>query len=104
MNPPNRRLLLALLVALAGLGWLRPAPAAAQSDTALFSTFVQPNVLLMLDTSLSMNEIVWHPDFDPTATYSCADFIPDMIYVTNNDVTITACLRTRTVYADNKII
>jgi type IV pilus assembly protein PilY1 len=103
MNPPNRRLLLALLVALAGLGWLRPAPAAAQSDTALFSTFVQPNVLLMLDTSLSMNEIVWHPDFDPTATYSCADFDPDTIYIVSSDVTITACTRTRTVFEDNKI-
>ena len=43
----------------------------AEDDTALFSVNVPPNVLLVVDNSGSMNNMVWHPDFDPEATYSC---------------------------------
>mgnify|MGYP003449992872 FL=1 len=42
----------------------------AEDDTALFSVNVPPNVLLVVDNSGSMNNMVWHPDFDPEATYS----------------------------------
>jgi type IV pilus assembly protein PilY1 len=69
MHRPNpiAKALVALLGLLLGLA---AAPAAAQDDTALFSAAVPPNVLLMIDNSGSMNEIMWHPSFvrsDPTA-------------------------------------
>ena len=44
--------------------------AGPQDDTALFSTAVAPNVLLVVDNSGSMNHVVWHPDFDPTFDYT----------------------------------
>ena len=43
----------------------------AEDDTALFAVNGPPNVLLVVDNSGSMNNMVWHPDFDPEATYSC---------------------------------
>lgn len=50
------------------------APAAAQDDTALFSTAVPPNVMLMVDNSGSMNEVMWHPDFEPELPTGCPIF------------------------------
>ena len=46
-----------------GLTALLVAPAAAQTvnDTALFTAAVPPNVMLLVDNSGSMNEVVWHP-------------------------------------------
>jgi type IV pilus assembly protein PilY1 len=68
MHPSTRT---AKSLALLGLlAWVAGAPAAAQDDTALFSTSVAPNVMLFVDNSGSMNEIMFHPDFvvsDPTA-------------------------------------
>lgn len=69
-HPRLTRAALALgLVALA-LG----RPAAAQDDTALFSTAVPPNVMLMVDNSGSMNEVMWHPSFQPQLASSCPIF------------------------------
>ncbi|HVP30499.1 MAG TPA: PilC/PilY family type IV pilus protein [Myxococcota bacterium] len=42
-----------------------PANVRGADDTAIFSTSVPPNVLLMIDNSGSMNEIMWHPNFSP---------------------------------------
>jgi len=65
------RIALALLGLVAvGLG----APATAQDDTALFSAAVPPNVMLMVDNSGSMNEIMWHPDFAPQLASNCPIF------------------------------
>lgn len=38
-------------------------------DTALFTTSVPPNVLFIFDNSGSMNNIVWHPEFEAGAIY-----------------------------------
>ena len=38
-------------------------------DTALFTTSVPPNVLFIFDNSGSINNIVWHPEFEPGALY-----------------------------------
>lgn len=91
------------LVALAACAALVSARGSlAQDDTVLFSTNVAPNVLMILDNSGSMNEIVWHPSFDPNATYSCANWSPtDTIFISGN-TSVTACGRTRTLYHDNK--
>jgi Tfp pilus tip-associated adhesin PilY1 len=60
--------LFALVVALA-------APAArAQDDTALFTAAVPPNVLLVVDTSGSMREIMYHPAYEQSSPNACAIF------------------------------
>jgi type IV pilus assembly protein PilY1 len=46
--------------------------AGAADDTALFSTSFPPNVLLMVDNSGSMSEIMTHPAFDGSLTPTCS--------------------------------
>ncbi len=55
---------------------LLAAPALAQTvnDTALFSAVVPPNVMLLVDNSGSMNEVVWHPTFNPAGPFACTYF------------------------------
>jgi type IV pilus assembly protein PilY1 len=60
--------LVLLVSAIAGY----PRTTALADDTVLFSTIVPPNVMLLVDNSGSMNGIVWHPAFDPSATPACA--------------------------------
>jgi type IV pilus assembly protein PilY1 len=52
---------------------LLAAPALAQTvnDTALFSAVVPPNVMLLVDNSGSMNHVVWHPAYNPSAVNTC---------------------------------
>jgi hypothetical protein len=52
---------------------LLPSQATSQTgDDVLFTTTaVSPNVLLLLDSSASMNHLIWHPAFDPDAPVSC---------------------------------
>ena len=65
------RFLLALaLVAIAGLDLAQPRLAHAD-DSVLFSTIMPPNVVLIMDNSGSMNNVVWHPAYDPNATPTC---------------------------------
>ncbi|MBA4741308.1 MAG: hypothetical protein H2060_01205 [Azoarcus sp.] len=63
--PTLRPLALAAAIAL-------PAQAGplALSDTPLqISTVVEPNVMLLVDNSLSMRQIIWHEDYDPQGSY-----------------------------------
>jgi hypothetical protein len=46
--------------------------ATGADDTALFSTSFPPNVLLMVDNSGSMSEIMTHPAFDGSLTPTCS--------------------------------
>ncbi|QVW22584.1 pilus assembly protein [Pseudomonas hormoni] len=51
-----------------GLYLSAPAYAFTPSDSPLLSAAaVPPNVMLLIDDSGSMNNIIWAPDFDPTA-------------------------------------
>ena len=84
---PERLTKLFALVALAGLLW--PATAAAQNDDVVFSAYVEPNVLFIMDNSSSMTEIVWHPDFDPDAIYACEIFVRDKGYLFASDTKMT---------------
>ena len=68
-------------------------------DTALFTTDVPPNVMIIIDNSGSMNNMVWHPDFNFAATYSCTGFTADEVFNTTSK-TITKCGKTRTIYSD----
>ncbi len=49
------------------------APSAHADDTAFFSQSVPPNVLLVLDNSYSMREIMYHPEWDVSKS-TCAIF------------------------------
>ena len=60
-----------------GQGGPPPPPPidAGGDDIFLIQASVAPNVILLMDTSASMNHIEWHPAFDPNAdptTFGCA--------------------------------
>lgn len=76
-------------------------PVGAQDDTDLFTVAVPPNVLLAVDNSGSMNHLVWHPDFDPTAATSCNYYSSE--YNLTSNQTRTRCGTTRTYYADPEV-
>jgi type IV pilus assembly protein PilY1 len=60
------------------------ASAQTVSDTALFTTVVPPNVMLIVDNSGSMNNVVWHPTYSPTATTTCHYFDDTVDYFVNS--------------------
>jgi len=85
---------------------LLAVPVAWADDTALFTTAVPPNVMLMVDNSGSMNHIVWHPAYDPDVAPSCNNWDsgnPDTTWTFSSDLEITACGNTRTLYADTSL-
>jgi type IV pilus assembly protein PilY1 len=99
--------------ALLALGLLLPATTGEADDSDLFTTVsVDPNVLVLIDNSASMNHIIWHPSFDANTTYDCnltthpsaptQAFDPNTTYLFTADVTVTVCNRTRTIFHDNK--
>ncbi len=71
------------LVAAALLAFASPRAARAD-DTVLFSTVVAPNVMLVMDNSLSMLHAVWHPAFDPSATPACRYWSDTRTYYVNS--------------------
>ncbi|MGI9431147.1 MAG: pilus assembly protein, partial [Myxococcota bacterium] len=100
-HPLRTRRTRAGLLVVAALAFLWPATAGMADDTVLFSTYVQPNVLLILDSSGSMNNMVWHPDFDPTATPTCTAFSNTSNYFyTSTQTNRTHCSNTRDIYVD----
>ena len=86
-----------LLVMLTPVGALR---ADVDSDLFLFTTSVPPNVAIVLDNSGSMNEIVWHPAYDPTVDPSCNEWADWYQYGYSSTVTFSRCGNTRTLYHD----
>lgn len=71
MHPTHRRSTRWLALALAAALFV-PSAASRADDTVLFTTTaVAPNVLLLLDSSASMNHLIWHPAYDPAATVTC---------------------------------
>jgi len=48
---------------------LLPVATGTADDTDLFTNQVAPNVVLVFDNSGSMNNIVWHPAFQPDGVY-----------------------------------
>ena len=72
-RPHTRRITLAALV-LVGLLGLPNAAEVSADDTALFSANVPPNVMVLIDNSSSMRNLVWHPAFDPSATPTCGNW------------------------------
>jgi len=100
---------LGLLTAIALGAVLAVAPARAQDDTDLFTVAVPPNVLLLMDNSGSMNQIVWHPDFDPNATYSCNPGTGgwdsgNNLNTWTSHQSRTRCGTTRTYYVDPEVV
>lgn len=100
----TRALACALVGAVALLG---PAGAGRAEDSELFSTAVPPNVVLYVDNSGSMNNVVWHPAFDPlksSSFYGCTYYgdNDDENYYSSNS-TVTRCGNTRTIFYDPAI-
>jgi len=88
------------------LALLAPGSAGRADDTDLFSTAVPPNVLLFVDNSGSMNNIVWHPAFDPTASspfQGCSPYNDNTTYYVTGNTTFSQCGNTRTVFHDPAI-
>ncbi len=65
----KKLLALGLIVLLVG----PPIPPARADDTDIFGSSVQPNVLLAMDNSGSMNDQVYSSPYDPTQTYAAAN-------------------------------
>ena len=56
------------------LGILAPGGGGIANDADLFAAAsLPPNVMFVMDTSGSMNQVVWHPAFVPEATYDPVD-------------------------------
>ncbi|MCG8591580.1 MAG: hypothetical protein MJE66_19970 [Proteobacteria bacterium] len=82
------------------------ASSAGADDTVLFSTAVPPNVVILVDTSGSMVEQVFHPEFDESET-TCSYFRDQGGYrweqydeettETIPDPVPTGCVKTRTI-------
>jgi len=99
---------LAALLAIALLAAPHAAGAAAAvappanpsgDDIFLISASTSPNVILLMDNSKSMNQIEWHPAFDPNAaSYGCAAFNNALQYSYSSDTNETHCGNTRTIY------
>ncbi len=80
--------------------------AQAQDDTNLFTTASPPNVVLMVDNSGSMKNIVWHPAYDPNTNYNCgACNCNGGVWVAagTTSVDVTRCGKTRTFYGDPRL-
>jgi len=85
------------------IGLLLPGSAGLADDTALFTAVVPPNVMLVIDNSGSMNNLVWHPKFDPAVDPTCNTYNNDTTYSFSGNVTVSSCGNSRTLYADTLI-
>jgi len=99
----RRNLPLVALTLLFTASLLLPSRAGHADDTILFSSNVPPNVMLLVDNSGSMANIIWHPAYDPTATPSCTYYDNSLEYTVSSDVSRTRCSNTRTIYEDPNI-
>ena len=54
-----------------------------------------PNVMLIVDNSGSMNNITWHPEFDPTVTPTCQHYNDSTTYSFSSTLTLNRCGNTR---------
>ncbi len=52
-------------------------------DTEIFAVRVDPNILIIMDNSGSMNEVVYHKNYNPLTTYT-GDYTPGRIYYRHN--------------------
>ncbi|MDG2334403.1 MAG: PilC/PilY family type IV pilus protein [Myxococcota bacterium] len=89
-----------LIAALLIIAYAPLASAQNEDDLFLFTSSIAPNVLIQLDNSGSMKHIVWHPAFDPDASYDCSNYYSNYTYYVSSTVTLTRCGRERTLYHD----
>jgi Tfp pilus tip-associated adhesin PilY1 len=97
-----RGLALALCAPLLGAPASPPPPPpidASGDDLFLLTASTSPNVILLMDNSLSMNQIEWHRAFDSDAgSYGCSDFNNATQYLYSGDTSETHCGNTRTIF------
>jgi Tfp pilus tip-associated adhesin PilY1 len=102
----HRARIFAAIAALTALALPNDVAAQTVDDFFLLSTSVAPNVVLYLDVSSNMNQIEWHPSYDPSATPTCAQWSNTTTYTfTSDQKNLTYCAATgahkRTIYAPN---
>ncbi len=85
------------------LGLLLPSGPGTADDTTLFTAIVPPNVMMLIDNSGSMNNLVWHPAFDPTATPSCGNYNNNSTYSFSGNLNFSVCGNSRKLYSDTLI-
>ena len=78
-------------------------PSIDADDSSLFTANVPPNVMLLIDNSGSMNNVVWHEAFDPSEDPDCNYYSNNETYYFNNTFTRTRCGNTRTLYVDSEL-
>lgn len=77
-------------IALAIAAMFLLSPSAGADDTTLFSAVVPPNVLLMVDNSGSMSNLVWHPDYNPNVpNIGCTPYSESSTYSWNEGSYLT---------------
>jgi type IV pilus assembly protein PilY1 len=69
MNRKNPLFIVILTALLGTQGTVHGAPLAISDTPLSVSTAVEPNVMLLIDNSGSMAQIMWHKDYDPATTY-----------------------------------
>ena len=97
---PSRQLCRCLCLMFAASLLLIGARVSAQDDTSLFTALVPPNVLIVVDNSGSMTNLVFHPMFDPSATPTCTNWSNTSSYTFSSDVSRNVCGNSRTLYID----
>ena len=65
----NKALLVGLISVGAPFAGVHAGPLALSDTPLIVSTSVEPNVMLLIDNSGSMDNVVWDPNYDPTTTY-----------------------------------
>ena len=72
----KKLLALGLVVALIGL----PIPPARADDSDIFGAEIQPNVLIAIDNSGSMGDLIYADPYDPGTTYTPATYVATKVY------------------------
>ncbi|MDI3491372.1 MAG: type pilus assembly protein PilY1 [Thauera sp.] len=70
-----RALRLALVLPALWIGSSHAGPLALPDTPLTVSASVEPNVMLLIDNSGSMEHIIWHEDYDPNTTYRAWRYI-----------------------------
>ena len=90
-------------IGILAFAFLWVVPSIDADDSSLFTANVPPNVMLLIDNSGSMNNVVWHEAFDPSEDPDCDYYSNNETYYFNNTFTRTRCGNTRTLYVDSEL-
>ena len=89
----TRRASLGLALAVLVAGLTLPNPPGFASDTDLFTAAVPPNVVFIVDNSISMKHLVWHPAYDASVPNTdCTYYAKNQfVWFSSSIVTLDKC-------------